>query len=628
MNCPICLANIPAMGFRFDPPMEYFEKIFKKLATMNPIPKIQIFGGEPTVREDLIEFITLAKSYGISARVVTNGIRLADEEYCKSLLKTGCQLMFGFDGRSPDIYRKIRKNPTALDKKMAAFQNIRKHRKSKVTIMCAVGYGINDNYMADLIDFCFESRDFVAALDLIPLAANWGPETVDAESSTPEDVEKIMADAIPGVEFFPAGILYRFNTLKETFNLRLTFGGAHPNCESVSLMISDGTKYQPLSKYLKHSQSEAIKEAVALDAAMGRKVETSLFAKIFGKTGRKILVGLAFLKLLRKHGDFDQVFNGGKFTKTFKILMGVLFGQKLKTMLRKHTRCQNILRLMVLPFEEKECVESARLVDCAQLVAHRPLNMGAADDPEHLDFAAFSAHKMYAPFGSGALIGPKSFFEDGPPGVWGGGAVDLVSLNEIAWSQAPEKEEAGTPNLIGILAMAKAAEILMELGMDNVEQHEKQLTAAAMNKLKKIEGIILYGKPESSPGCDRVSVIPILPEKMNHALLAAALGYEWGIGVRNGCFCAHPYIEHLFQLTDQEIGLYMKQIRAGDHSELPGFVRISLGLYNTEQDLDYLSRALGEIMTNGPRYQYRQKKETGEYLPENTPDSFDLDLTF
>ncbi len=370
MNCPICLANIPAMGFRFDPPMEYFEKIFKKLATMNPIPKIQIFGGEPTVREDLIEFITLAKSYGISARVVTNGIRLADEEYCKSLLKTGCQLMFGFDGRSPDIYRKIRKNPTALDKKMAAFQNIRKHRKSKVTIMCAVGYGINDNYMADLIDFCFESRDFVAALDLIPLAANWGPETVDAESSTPEDVEKIMADAIPGVEFFPAGILYRFNTLKETFNLRLTFGGAHPNYESVSLMISDGTKYQPLSKYLKHSQSEAIKEAVALDAAMGRKVETSLFAKIFGKTGRKILVGLAFLKLLRKHGDFDQVFNGGKFMKTFRILMGVLFGQKLKTMLRKYTRCQNILRLMVLPFEEKECVESARLVDCPASFAY------------------------------------------------------------------------------------------------------------------------------------------------------------------------------------------------------------------------------------------------------------------
>ena len=268
------------------------------------------------------------------------------------------------------------------------------------------------------------------------------------------------------------------------------------------------------------------------------------------------------------------------------------------------------------------------LVDCAQLVAHSPLNMGAADDPEHLDFAAFSAHKMYAPFGSGALIGPKSFFEDGPPGVWGGGAVDLVSLNEIAWSQAPEKEEAGTPNLIGILAMAKAAEILMDLGMDNVERHEKQLTAAAMNKLKNIEGIILYGKPAPSPGCDRVSVIPILPEKMNHALLAAALGYEWGIGVRNGCFCAHPYIEHLFQLTDQEIGLYMKQIRAGDHSALPGFVRISLGLYNTEQDLDYLSRALGEIMTNGPRYRYRQRKETGEYLPENTPDSFDLELTF
>jgi cysteine desulfurase/selenocysteine lyase len=100
------------------------------------------------------------------------------------------------------------------------------------------------------------------------------------------------------------------------------------------------------------------------------------------------------------------------------------------------------------------------LVDAAQLIAHRPIEMGRADDPERIDFLAFSGHKMYAPFGSGALVAPRDFFTDGPPGLMGGGAVDLVTLNDVLWAPLPDKEEAGTPNLIGICAMAKAMDVL------------------------------------------------------------------------------------------------------------------------------------------------------------------------
>ncbi|MFW6303830.1 MAG: radical SAM protein, partial [Candidatus Sumerlaeota bacterium] len=185
MNCPICLANIPAMGFRFDPPMSYFEKIFEKLSQMDPKPKIQLFGGEPTVREDLVDMINLAKEkYGLQARVVTNGLRLANEEYCKKLVSTGAQLMYSFDGEDAEIYAKTRKHPKAFERKIQGLENLGKYRKSKITLMTCVGEGINDKHMADMVQFCHDRRSYIAALDLIPLTAHWGPEEIGYDSAT------------------------------------------------------------------------------------------------------------------------------------------------------------------------------------------------------------------------------------------------------------------------------------------------------------------------------------------------------------------------------------------------------------------------------------------------------------
>lgn len=372
MNCPICLANIPAMGFRFDPPMEYFEKIFDVLSRMNPRPKIELFGGEPTVRDDLIEMIDLAKmKYGLSARVVTNGIRLADEEYCKTLLATETELMFSFDGRSPQIYERMRKHHGFYEKKLTALKNVSKHCKSKITIMGCVGKGVNDRHLADLVDFCHEQRHSIAALDLIPLTATWGPEEVDAQSTTIEDVEQMMAEEIPGTEFFPAGMLYELNTLRSTFDVgRLTFGGAHPNCEAVSIMISDGRKYHPTSKYLNRPFRDFMIEMVALDKEMGEKLERTLIARIFGRRGRQFLYGGALLKFFRRNINTREVFAGGATSKLVRILWGLAYGTKMKDLLRAHTKCHGILRLIILPFGERECIESARLVDCPASFAY------------------------------------------------------------------------------------------------------------------------------------------------------------------------------------------------------------------------------------------------------------------
>lgn len=367
MNCPICLANIPSMGFRFDPPIAYFKKVFEALSRFDPKPAVQLFGGEPTVREDLIQIIEMAKNdYGLSPRVVTNGLRLADEEYAQKLLETGTQLMFSFDGRNPKIYDHTRKQPRALELKLKALENIRKYSKAKkVTIMTCVSEGLNDAYLADLVDFCHEGRSYIAALDLMPLTATWGPEEVDAQSATIEDVERVMKKAIPGLDFFPSGVLYKVNTIRSTFDLgRMTFGGAHPNCEAISLMISDGQKYHPLSKFLKQPVDDVVNEGLELDRQMGEKLQRSAVAKHFGHKGQQFVYGMALLKFIKKNINFQEVFGEGATLKIAQIIWGLLTGVRLKNLLKKYTRCHSILRLIILPFEEKACVEAARLVDC------------------------------------------------------------------------------------------------------------------------------------------------------------------------------------------------------------------------------------------------------------------------
>jgi hypothetical protein len=371
MNCPICLANIPAMGFQFEPPMAYFEKIFQALARLDPKPKIQLFGGEPTVRDDIVEIINLAKSYGLQARVVTNGVRLVDEEFCKRLLATGTQLMFAFDGRDPEIYRRIRNSERSYELKLKALENVRKHRKSKITIMCCAGVGVNEDSLADLGQFCHDGRDYIAALDLIPLTLTWGPETVDAQNTTMEDVERMMSKAFPGLEFVPAGLLQKTGDILAAFRMnRVTFGGAHPNCESVSLLISDGEKYQAPAKYLKRSFPDVIRDAVALNEKVPEILKRSWIARSFGDTGKMVACALALWPLARRSLNFRAIFGGSALPATARIAWGLMRGKKMKDLLRANSRCQGILRVIILPFEESGCVESARLVECPTAFAY------------------------------------------------------------------------------------------------------------------------------------------------------------------------------------------------------------------------------------------------------------------
>lgn len=263
------------------------------------------------------------------------------------------------------------------------------------------------------------------------------------------------------------------------------------------------------------------------------------------------------------------------------------------------------------------------MVDAAQLVPHRPIDMKMKNDPGHLDYIAFSAHKMYAPFGVGVLVGCRQTFEEGDPEYVGGGTVDIVNLENAYWTDLPDKEEAGTPDIVGAVALAQAIRIFGKIGWDDIIEHEASLTWYALEKIKKIQGVSLYGDKNSTGESDRLGVITFNVNDLSHALVAAILSYEWGIGTRNGCFCAHPYVKCLLHVGEEESKDMERRILARDRSTLPGFVRASFGIYNTKQEIDVLCEALSSIAKGNYRPGYVLNKERGEYYRTDTIDEFE-----
>lgn len=259
-------------------------------------------------------------------------------------------------------------------------------------------------------------------------------------------------------------------------------------------------------------------------------------------------------------------------------------------------------------------------VDAAQLAPHRAIDVFPNDHPGHIDYLAFSAHKIYAPLGTGVLIGPKSTFKKGNPDYVGGGTIESVTLTHTYWAQPPEKEEAGSPNLVGAVALKESLDVLKEVGMEEIEAHDRELMAYTINSFKNLDGITLYGSLDPHEK-NRVGVVTFNIDGLNHALVASILSFEGGIGVRNGCFCAHPYVHRLLNMSNKEILYSQKKILSKDKEDLPGMVRISFGFYNTKKDIDILMNILEEINRqkhNGVYFdRYHLNRSEGFYYPKN-----------
>jgi cysteine desulfurase/selenocysteine lyase len=236
------------------------------------------------------------------------------------------------------------------------------------------------------------------------------------------------------------------------------------------------------------------------------------------------------------------------------------------------------------------------LVDGAQLVPHSAINMKPDNPLHHIDYLAFSAHKMYAPFGIGVLIGPKETFKQGIPEIVGGGTVETVTHDWVVWDNPPHKEEAGSPNVMGVVALVAAIKTLTALGMRNIDHYENHLTDYANSKLKSIPGITLYS--QTALGEPRIGVIPFNIKGIAHERVATILSNQAGIAVRTGCFCAQPYIQRLLSISPKQMEFY----RTSFDAPRPGVVRISFGLYNDFGEIDVLTQLLERIIKHPKTY--------------------------
>ena len=217
------------------------------------------------------------------------------------------------------------------------------------------------------------------------------------------------------------------------------------------------------------------------------------------------------------------------------------------------------------------------IVDGAQIAAHREFNMLGKTHDENIDFFVFSAHKIYSPFGGGAIIGLTDILDKHIPRFYGGGMVDAVYDCNVDFTIPPELYEAGSPNYPGVVGMLKAMETLKDIGFDYIEEHEQKLMKKTIDALRKIPSVKLYGDNDNYS--DRVGIVVFNIGRLSDTDVAESLAGESAISVRHRKFCAHPYVRRLLK-------------RDCLHD---GMVRVSFGIYTDDNDVDTLIEAVRKI---------------------------------
>jgi len=201
------------------------------------------------------------------------------------------------------------------------------------------------------------------------------------------------------------------------------------------------------------------------------------------------------------------------------------------------------------------------VVDGAQSTPHMKIDVQDLD----VDFYALSGHKMCGPTGIGALYGKKSLLNNMEPIEFGGEMIDFVDLYESTWKEIPYRFEGGTPIIAGAVGLGAAIDFLQEIGLDEIDQHEKRLAAYAYEKLSSMDGITLYG-----PKQNRVGLVTFNLDEVHPHDVATVLDSK-GIAVRAGHHCCQPLMRWL---------------------NVSATARASFYLYNTEDDIDRLADAL------------------------------------
>ena len=252
------------------------------------------------------------------------------------------------------------------------------------------------------------------------------------------------------------------------------------------------------------------------------------------------------------------------------------------------------------------------LVDVCQLIQHQKIEMLDDEDTAHIDFIAFSGHKMYAPFGGGALAGPKSFFDQVMPYQIGGGNLHYITRNlEIKRFNTAQAHDPGTPNVMGAIAIASAIKVLESIGYGAIEGYESALVREAYDKLITLERVVLY-VPKERLG----SVLPFDILGFDHYLTAEILAQEYGIGVRAGSFCAYELMRRMKHISDEQDESIADEVGNGITKNIPGVIRASFGLTNSYEDAERFVSAVAEIAQCGKEHyisRYQKDEITGNW---------------
>jgi selenocysteine lyase/cysteine desulfurase len=228
------------------------------------------------------------------------------------------------------------------------------------------------------------------------------------------------------------------------------------------------------------------------------------------------------------------------------------------------------------------------VVDAAQLAPHRAIDIASSD----IDYVVFSGHKLYAPFGAGVLVGRRDWLDSAQPYLRGGGATSRVTTDGAAWATGAARHEGGSPNVIGAIAVAAAC-AAVSANRDAIEAHEAELAERLRSGLDVIPGVdtwSIFGDNH-----ERVAVLAFTIDRLDSSLVSAILSAEYGIGVRDGKFCAHILVDELLE---------------DPWGEVPATaVRVSLGLANTVEHVDRLVGAVADLAAEGPARRYTRTDE-------------------
>ncbi len=253
--------------------------------------------------------------------------------------------------------------------------------------------------------------------------------------------------------------------------------------------------------------------------------------------------------------------------------------------------------------------EAEIFIDAAQLAPHRAVSIRDLD----ADFLALSGHKLYAPYGAGALVARTCSLRDGRPLLLGGGAVKVVTLEGVAFSGLPDRFEAGSPNVIGAVALGVACDTLQRFGLDKLEALEQPVADELRRGVGAVDGVeVLQAWPDHD---DRLGVVTFRFDPLDHGLVAVALADEWGVAVRAGSFCAHPLVAHLLGVDPADVDRRLRGARSGQAMHMPGALRASIGLGVSRADVELFLHALESIAAGGPAHEYAWHERSREWRP-------------